>query len=250
MTENIQEVWNPLGPQASKTNIGVALPATGIDGEEFLLVDDLTAPTNTQRYRWLDSIPGSNKWFAVGGAGPSVSGPAGVGQMWFSSVAPLGYAILDGSTLVNAQTNYPKLWANVDTAWKSGSDIILPDLRGRMPVGLGTHADVDTLGKSDGVAVGTRRPKHSHAHTLTLPNHGHSITDPGHFHSFGNDGGGVSGPGGGAGGRTDPQNTDTKTTGITVGNPTTSPAINGAVGAVGMTDSAAYVVVNWIIKLA
>jgi hypothetical protein len=35
-------------------------------------------------------------------------------------------------------------------------------MRGRMPVGKGTHSDVSTLGNNDGVAVANRRPKHKH----------------------------------------------------------------------------------------
>lgn len=38
----------------------------------------------------------------------------------------------------------------------------LPDMRGRVPVGKGTHADVATIGLDEGVAVGSRRPKHKH----------------------------------------------------------------------------------------
>lgn len=38
----------------------------------------------------------------------------------------------------------------------------VPDLRGRMPVGMGTHADVNTLGDNEGVGdIAYRRPKHA-----------------------------------------------------------------------------------------
>lgn len=46
----------------------------------------------------------------------------------------------------------------------------LPDLRGRMPVAAGTHAEVNALGDSDGLAVGSRKVKHRHGPgTLSLP---------------------------------------------------------------------------------
>lgn len=44
----------------------------------------------------------------------------------------------------------------------------LPDFRGRTPVALGTHPDVNALGDSDGEAVANRSPKHHHG------THGHS----------------------------------------------------------------------------
>jgi len=38
----------------------------------------------------------------------------------------------------------------------------LPDMRGRIPVAEGEHADVDSMGDSDGAAIANRRPKHFH----------------------------------------------------------------------------------------
>lgn len=39
----------------------------------------------------------------------------------------------------------------------------LPDAPGRIPVIKGTHADVNAIGKSDGVAANSRRPAHKHS---------------------------------------------------------------------------------------
>ncbi len=38
----------------------------------------------------------------------------------------------------------------------------LPDLRGRMPVGEGEHANVDSMGDSDGAAIADRQAAHYH----------------------------------------------------------------------------------------
>lgn len=38
----------------------------------------------------------------------------------------------------------------------------LPDMRGRMPVGLGTNASVAALGASEGAALAARQPRHLH----------------------------------------------------------------------------------------
>jgi hypothetical protein len=78
------------------------------------------------------------------------------------------------------------------------------------------------------------------SHSLTLPNHIHSYTDPGHFHTFANTNNGGAGSNqpnnaiGGAAGAT-----NTSATGITMGNPTTNPAISGSVNAPTITGTSA-----------
>lgn len=42
------------------------------------------------------------------------------------SQIPSGWVELNGQTLVGAETEYPDLWLNAPTAWKSGSDLVLP----------------------------------------------------------------------------------------------------------------------------
>jgi microcystin-dependent protein len=207
--------------------------------------------------------------------------PAGTGAMWFSNTPPPGWAILDGSTLTNAQTTYPALWANVDPTWKSGSDIVLPDMRGRVPVGRGTHADVDALSDNDGVAVASRRPKHGHSHTLAFAgtagntgtvssDHTHSGTtatdSPDHAHNqnlYSTAGGSVihnnsvalqafAATIGDIGGATARHSHTFTTGGISANHThafTPAGSISGAIGQAGMNDSVAYQVVNFIIKL-
>lgn len=48
----------------------------------------------------------------------------------------------------------------------------LPDLRGRAPYGEGELADVDAMGDSDGLAIGSRGPAHHHRFTLEAPVNG------------------------------------------------------------------------------
>jgi hypothetical protein len=247
-------IWNPLGPQAQQIDIGITLPTdpAPIDGQEFILVDDLADPTQSQHFRWTEEVTGPDKWVEIGtgGSGGGGGDPPGVGKMWFSDTPPTGYAILNGQTLVGAQTAYPILWANVDPAWKSGSDIITPDLRGRMPVGKGTHADVSALGNSDGLAVGSRRPKHKHtaavgtlATGVDSPDHSHA-TQEGNSINFVDDFTGVgSDHGAAAGGNTG--GASVRHTHAITGAPTVGPQTGSE-----PTDSAGYVVVNWIIKLA
>jgi microcystin-dependent protein len=141
----------------------------------------------------------------------------------------------------------------------------VPDMIGRAPfgapsVGVVAHPDI-TLGNTDGVVVGNRSakhnhghaltlpahthsagsyvmPDHSHTHSLTLPNHSHSVTDPGHRHTS-SDGtssfvlfkNGGNNDVGGSGTAYNPSAfTATATTGITIGNPSSLPAIGGSIG--------------------
>jgi microcystin-dependent protein len=164
----------------------------------------------------------------TGPTGPAGGVPAGIGGIWFSNTPPTGWAILDGSTIINAQTLNPELWANVDPTWKSGANIILPDLRGRVPVGKGTHTDVDAFTDNDGAAVASRSVKHRH-----------TVTDPGHVHP-----GTFIAPGTGLFINDSISNIRGPNSGV-------SSAVTGiTVGPTGLTlDAPGFQVVNWIIKL-
>ena len=118
--------------------------------------------------------------------------PVGVINQYVGSSAPDGWLFCDGgdgsgagsgSLNAGAGTAYADLWGVLNTAGFSGigtqSAMLLPDLRGRVPVGKGTNGDVDALGDSEGEAtVANRRPKHYHnisgtATTVNVP-HSHS----------------------------------------------------------------------------
>jgi microcystin-dependent protein len=90
----------------------------------------------------------------------------------FRGSAASGWLFLDGTTV--SRTTYANLFAlfgtTYNTGGEAGTDFRLPDCRGRILVAKGTHADVDTLGDNDGLAVGSRRPKHTH--TVAAHNHG------------------------------------------------------------------------------
>ena len=70
--------------------------------------------------------------------------PIGAAQIWFSPVAPAGYLVCDGSSQLRA--SYPLLSAVADVAAAAGaawgpSDSLhfsLPNMQGRVPVGVGT----------------------------------------------------------------------------------------------------------------
>jgi len=123
--------------------------------------------------------------------------------------------ICDGTAV--SRTTYSTLFSTIGTLYGTGdgsTTFNIPDLRGRMTVGKGTHTDVDALGDNDGAAIGSRTPKHKHT---VAGDHGHSFQVNGAV---------------GTGGAGTP---DTGTT--TVGPQTNTP-----------TDTPAYLTVQYLIR--
>lgn len=103
--------------------------------------------------------------------------PAGISLDARGTSAPAATLPEDGSTVVRTGAN-ARLFTYLGTLYGAGDGSTtfgLPDSRGRVNVGKGTHTDVDTVGKNDGLAVGSRRVKHKHTHNLTLPDHQHTF---------------------------------------------------------------------------
>lgn len=128
----------------------------------------------------------------------SQAAPPGVVTAYAGSVAPQGWLFCDGAAI--SRTTYANLFAAIGTAYGAGdgsSTFNLPDFRGRMLVGRGQHADVDTLGDNEGAALAARRPGHAHTGVTDTPNRSYPTTQPGdssgqhpgtdHSHSFGTD---------------------------------------------------------------
>jgi hypothetical protein len=55
-------------PVAGASGIGLAFPDSPSDGQEFVLVDSLTVPTFSWRFRYTASITDAYKWIFIGGA--------------------------------------------------------------------------------------------------------------------------------------------------------------------------------------
>jgi microcystin-dependent protein len=161
-------------------------------------------------------------WVPLGNAvGPGL--PAGSIIPYGGAAAPIGWLLCDGSAVLRT---YTELFDAIGVAFGAGdgsTTFNLPDLRGRVAVGKGLAAAVDALGDSDGVAVANRRPQHRHTP------HSHSYTRSLYQASF-------AGPG------------------ISGANATDSPATGTADGGSGVAadslDAPAYLVVNYIIKIA
>lgn len=167
--------------------------------------------------------------------------PVGVIEAFAGVNAPAGWLFCDGSAISRVQ--YPELFSALSTTYGSGdgsTTFNIPDLRGRMPFGKGTHVDVATLGNNEGSSLANRRPKHQH-----------TVYDAGHTHTNRMNGGlqvyrANVAAGSGEYGITSANtgsivDNSTNTTGVRV-NP------EGAASSTSPTDAPPYLVVNYIIK--
>jgi len=150
----------------------------------------------------------------VADAAASAGIPAGVIAAYGGSSAPSGWVLCDGG--VAATATYPALFTAIGYQYGgAGANFNLPDLQGRVPVGKGTHTEVDTLGENEGASVSNRSPSHSH----TPSNGGSFLTHTSGTLSYRTQGGAFT-------------NVDVART-----------SGNGA-----LTDKPAYLVINYIIK--
>jgi microcystin-dependent protein len=129
---------------------------------------------------------------ALSGFGQFVSASGAVGSslslltgdiFWSTSGGAREGALLCDGTLYDAVADptLENLWSKIGTRFggTGKSAFAVPDLRGRVAVSTGPNAAVDTIGKSDGVAAGNRRPQHRHTpheHTIRAPQAGGAFT--------------------------------------------------------------------------
>lgn len=198
---------------------------------------------------------------------PGDQTPVGAIVMFGGSVAPTNWHICDGSSQLRAGA-FSALFSAIGIlyGYEDGTHFNLPDLRGRIPVGVGSHTDVAYLGNNDGVALASRRIKHAHTvsdpghvHGIFDPYHNHGIFDPGHDHQqiFGQaaTGGGVSRPEVSANRQLfGDADTNPSTTGIIVSAAPTGITINSDPTGISVgvpnapVEGPAYLTVNYIIK--
>jgi microcystin-dependent protein len=83
--------------------------------------------------------------------------PAGNVEWTARSTAPDGWVLADGSAI--SRSTFSALFNAIGTSYGAGdgsSTFNVPDIRGRVIVGKGTHADVNALTDNDGLAVADR----------------------------------------------------------------------------------------------
>lgn len=102
--------------------------------------------------------------------------------MYGGDTAPGGYVMTDGTNYNGLNPFYSELWGAIGLKYggTGQSSFKVPDMQGRVPVMLGTNADVSTLGNTEPgpVALASRKPKHattnglSMSHTLAIGSSG------------------------------------------------------------------------------
>jgi len=118
------------------------------------------------------------------------------GDLVWSVLASRPGAVPCDGALYNSltDTSFAALFSAIGTTYggTGASSFAVPDVRGRLLVCRGTHADVDVAGDSDGLAVASRTPRHGHSSALTFSgtavNTGTVSADHAHYVS-GNTGG-------------------------------------------------------------
>jgi RHS repeat-associated protein len=106
--------------------------------------------------------------------------PSGALVAFAGAATPPGYLAADGSNV--SRTSYADLFAATGTTYGAGdgsTTFALPDPRGRVTAGLGTSADVDTLGESDGQALAARSLSHTHSVTFSANRESGLGSEPG-----------------------------------------------------------------------
>lgn len=109
--------------------------------------------------------------------------PTGGLVMFAGSIAPTGYLICNGASLLRA--DYPALFAAIGTTWGAvdGTHFTLPDMRGRAPIGAGTGTGLTarTLAANVGAETHLLSAAESgvaaHSHTQTAHTHTVDVVD-------------------------------------------------------------------------
>jgi microcystin-dependent protein len=145
-------------------------------------IDFPTGPATGQVYSYQGNswVYNGTAWDTVTPAFGDAFLPAGSIIQWSASAAPTNWLICDGAAV--SRNTFSSLFAAIGTLYGAGNGTTtfnLPDLRGRVAVGLdSTQTEFDTLGESGGAKT----------HTLTIaemPSHSHTTSgNPGIYRDF------------------------------------------------------------------
>ena len=167
LNENFRKIDALLG--ATPVSTQSAIPANAMDGQVFWVRDK-------QQLFVYDADQGS-------GSPSTTLPPAGAIMQYGGASAPEGWLLCRGQNV--SRTLYPELFAAIGVTYGSGNGsttFAVPDLRGRVPVGLNTsETEFNSLNKRGGAKT----------HTLTsaqMPSHNHSLSNHRHRILGGNDG--------------------------------------------------------------
>jgi microcystin-dependent protein len=151
-----------------------------------MALDFPNTPVDGQVYDNYYYDASMQSWRAYGTVNLAV--PAGIINQYGGSVAPSGYLMCSGQSV--STTEYPALFQVIGyTYGGSGSSFNVPNLQNRVPVGLGTETEFDTLGETGGSKTHqlsiNEMPSHTHtqdAHNHTQNSHNHTQNSHNHTH--------------------------------------------------------------------
>lgn len=116
--------------------------------------------------------------------------PVGLIADYIGVVAPTNWLMMIGQTIVDGETVHPDLWEVLPASMKSGSDIVMPDTRGRVSVGYNSaDTSFDAIGETGGAKTHTLSTGEMPSHNHTGPSHSHVGTTGNdktdHHHGYG-----------------------------------------------------------------
>lgn len=193
----------------------------------------------------LNPIPCQMPGMSAGGP------PAGTAFMWFAAAAPDGYLLCDGAAVSRA--TYADLFAILGTTFGAGdgsTTFALPNLKGRVPVGLdAAQTEFDALGETGGAKTVTLDVNQMPAHTHGQEPHNHAQNSHTHTIPVGaTDDTAAPFDRADAGTNASGANATTQTGATTAGNQAATAVNQSAGGGAAHPNLPPYIVVNWVIK--
>ena len=131
---------------------------------------------------WDSKSEFDGEFSSLAGVPNSAITPSGVISIFAGNTAPDGYLICDGSEV--SRTEYADLFAVIGTTYGEGDGATtfnLPNLQGRVPLGISTEPEFNELGNAGGatdhVLTTDEMPAHNHtASASSAGSHTHSAT--------------------------------------------------------------------------